>query len=237
MELNASSLILPGDRIELHYVNMKNEDVFLETSVYDVISDDEILINNPLKEGRLYMIPMGLHVNMFIKRPDMGVVIFESTLIKRKKIGNVYTISCQALQGFIKQQRRDFFRVNVYDEMEIYFMRDANMVPVNYYIFDPDAVEEEPVTMKVTLLDISGGGVGIKSSAPLPEGTYVYGHINFLDKPMEIVGVVVRSFESKRYEGAYELGIAFENLPRDVVRKIASYVFSKQQEARRKERT
>ncbi len=168
---------------------------------------------------------------------DIGVVIFQCTLLKRKKIGSVYTISCVEFDGFQKQQRRSFFRVNVFDDMEVYFMRDGQFEPVKHYIFDPDAVDEEEVRMKVTLLDVSGGGIGIKSPIPLPEGTYVYGVFNFLDQPIEVYGVVVRSMESERYEDAFELGIAFENLPREVVRKIASFVFSRQQKARRKERT
>ena len=237
MDISVLSLVKPGDTIEIHYINMKNEDVFLETLVYDVLSDKEILIHNPLKEGRLFMVPMDLRVTMFVKRADFGIVAFQTTLSKRKKIGTVYTISCIDFDGFEKQQRRNFFRVNMYKDIQVYFMRDAYMEPVKHYIFDPDAVDEEPVKMKVTLLDVSGGGIGVKSPVPLPEGTYVYGTLDFMEKPVEIYGVVVRSVTSEKYIDAYELGIAFEALPREVTRMITSFVFSRQQEARRKERT
>jgi len=237
MNLNVLSVVQPGDTIELHYVNSKNKDIFLETLVYDVVSESELLIHNPLKDGRLYMIPLGIQVNMIIKRADVGVVIFASTLNKREKIGSVYTISCIDAHRFQKQQRRNFFRVSLYDEIEVYFMRDAYFEPVKHYIFDPDAVEEEPVNMKVTILDVSGGGIGLKSPVPLPAGTYVYGKFDFLDHPIEVCGKVVRSVESNKYPGEYELGIAFDNLSKEVVRKIASFVFSRQQVARRKEKT
>lgn len=236
MDFNVQSLIHPGDEIEIHYINMKNEDVFLDTMVYDVVSQDEILIHNPLKEGRLYMIPMGIKVNMFIKKPDLGVVIFEASLLVRRKIGSVYTISCQNLNGFQKQQRRNFFRVNLYKDMEVFYMRNERLEPVEHLILDPEDAKEEMVKIKATLLDVSGGGIGIKSSVPLPEGVYVYSTFNFLQVPINIHGVIVRSVESQKYLGEYELGIAFENLSREAVRKIASFVFSRQQEARRKER-
>jgi c-di-GMP-binding flagellar brake protein YcgR len=89
--------------------------------------------------------------------------------------------------------------------------------------------------MKVSLLDVSGGGVGVKTSAPLPEGTYVYIKLNLIDFDDYLVGKVVRSVESYHYQGDYELGISFIDLTPDVRRMLTSFVFARQQTTRRKE--
>lgn len=236
MDLTVLTAVRPGDKLDIHYVNSLNEDVLLQTNVYDVISETEILIQNPLKDSKIYMLPMDVDITVFAKRQDFGVLAFRLHLVKREKMGNVYTILGQVVSELQKQQRRHFFRVKLYLDLELYFLRDKMGEPLDYYVFDPDAVEEEEVQIKVTLTDISGGGVGIRTRVGLPEGTYVYAKLTFLDKPVEITGIVVRSFESDKYLGEYELGISFEKLSPEAVRVITSYVFKKQQSFRRKER-
>jgi c-di-GMP-binding flagellar brake protein YcgR len=236
MDLTVLNTVRPGDKLEIHYINKLNQDLILDTVVYDVISDDEILIHNPLSQGKLYMIPLNITVTVFLKRADIGVIAFDILLLKRKKVGNVYTIASKVTSNIQKQQRRHFFRVKVYHDIDIYFMEDGDGHPVDYYIFDPDAVEENQVDLKASILDLSGGGVGLKTRLPIPCGTYVYAFLTFLSKKMEVQGKVVRSVESKKYPGDYEIGIEFRDVPKDIVRKITSYVFSAQQKARRKER-
>ena len=235
MDLTVLNTIQPGDKLEMHYINSLNKDLILETIVYDVISDSEILINNPVIEGKLYMIPMNIEVTAFTKRADVGVVVFRVSLVKREKIGNVYTIKAKITSHLEKQQRRHFYRVKMYSDMNLYCMVDAQGHPVDYYIFDPDAVEEQQIDFKVGLIDISGGGVGFRSKLELPLGTYVYGKIPFHTNPLEVHGVVVRCMPSTKFLNEYEVGIEFKDLPRDAVRVITSYVFKAQQEARRKE--
>lgn len=235
MNLNLMSLVRPGDKIEMHYINSQNKDLLLETIVYDVLSDDELYVHNPLYEGKLYMIPMNAEITVFAKRIDIGVIAFRMVLLKREKQGNVYTIKCRLSSEIKKQQRRHFFRVKTYRDMDVYCMVDVQGHPVNYYIFDPDAVEEQQVNFKLDLLDISGGGVGARCKIDLPLGTYVYGFLPVINRRLEVHGVVVRSVPSSKYPGEYEIGIMFKDLDGESVRIITSYVFKAQQEARRKE--
>jgi c-di-GMP-binding flagellar brake protein YcgR len=237
MDLNLLTAVRPGDKLEIHHINKLNQDVILDTNVYDIISEDEFLIHNPLKEGKLYMIPLSIVVTVFAKRPEYGVIAFKIQLMKRKKVGNVYTIVCKVTSNFIKQQRRNFFRVNTYQDIDIYYMKTAEGEEVKYYIFDPDAVDEEEVDLKVTITDISGGGVGLRSKVPLEEGTFIYGNLKFLQHNIELVGKVVRCVPSHKFEGTYELGILYVDMPPEDIRHITAYVFNKQQQARRKERT
>lgn len=227
--------IRPGDKLEIHYVNKLNKDIILETLVYDIESEDVFLIHNPLVEGKIYMIPMHVSVTIIAMREDYGVIAFSAYLQQRKKIGNIYTIATKVTSELRKQQRRNFYRVKVYMDVEMYIMVDSDMQPVDYYIFDPDAVEEQQVNMRVTLLDVSGGGVGIKTSVPLPIGTIVYTNLDFLDIDGEIYGEVVRCEESYKYVDEYEIGISFLELPPDIRRILTAFVFTRQQKARRKE--
>lgn len=236
MDLTVLNTIQPGDKLEMHYINSLNQDLILETIVYDVISDNEILINNPVIKGKLYLIPMNIEVTAFTKRADVGVVIFRALLVKREKNGNVYTIKARITSPLEKQQRRHFFRVKMYNDMKAYCMVDVQGHPVDYYIFDPDVVKEQQIDFKVSLIDISGGGVCIRSKIELPIGTFVYGVLPFSTRKLEINGTVVRCISSAKFQNEYELGVEFKDLPRDVIRIITSYVFKAQQEARRKER-
>lgn len=236
MDLTVLTAIRPGDKLEMLYINSSNEDVMLETNVYDVISENELLIHNPLKEGKIYMIPMGIEITVFLKRQDLGVIAFRLQLIRREKIGNVYTIVVRVVSELRKQQRRHFFRVRLYLDLDMYYLQSPQGRPLDYYVFDPDVVEDEEIEMKVTLTDLSGGGIGVRSRINLPEGTFVYSRLTFLDRPIEMTGIVVRNIVSDKYQGEYELGIAFYELSNDAVRAITSYVFKKQQSFRRKER-
>ncbi len=235
MDLTVINTIQPGDKLEMHYINSINQDLILQTMVYDVLSNDEILINNPVIEGKLYMVPMNIEVTAFTKRADVGVVVFRVHLVKREKNGNVYTIRGKITSPLEKQQRRHFYRVKMYHDMEAYCMVDVQGHPLDYYVFDPDAVEELQVNFKVSLLDISGGGAGLRSKIELPIGTYVYGKLPISNRALEVCGVVVRCMPSTKFLNEYELGIEFKDLPGDAIRIITSYVFKAQQEARRKE--
>lgn len=235
MDITILTAIRPGDKLELFYINSLNQDIVLETLVYDLESEDVILIHNPVKDGKLYMIPMNAKVNVAARRQDYGVIMFSMELIKRQKIGNVYTIQCLVISDIKKQQRRSYYRVKVYQDAEMYVMVNQYMEPVNYYIFDPDAVEEQQVNMKVALLDVSGGGVGIRTSVSLPEGTFVYIKLDFIDEKDYLIGQVVRSVESYQYLGEYEVGINFVDLTPETRRMLTSYVFARQQTTRRKE--
>ncbi|MBN2797002.1 MAG: PilZ domain-containing protein [Clostridia bacterium] len=235
MDITILAAIRPGDKLELFYVNSLNQDIVLETLVYDLESEDSILIHNPVKDGKLYMIPMNAKVNVTARRQDYGVIMFSMELIKRQKIGNVYTIQCLVVSDIKKQQRRSFYRVKVYQDAEMYVMVDQYMEPVKYYIFDPDAAEEVQVNMKVSLIDVSGGGVGIKAAVPMSEGTFVYIKLDFIEEDDYLIGQVVRSIESYQYQGEYEIGIKFIDLTPEVRRMLTSFVFARQQTTRRKE--
>lgn len=235
MDLTVINTIQPGDKLEMHYINSINQDLILQTMVYDVISDDEILINNPIVEGKLYMIPMNIEVTAFTKRVDIGVVVFRVHLIKREKDGNVYTIRCKITSPLEKQQRRHFYRVKMYHDMEAYCMVNVQGHPLDYYVFDPDAVDELQVNFNVSLFDISGGGAGLRSKIELPIGTYVYGNLPISSRALEVYGVVVRCLPSTKFLNEYELGIEFKDLASDAIRIITSFVFKAQQEVRRKE--
>jgi c-di-GMP-binding flagellar brake protein YcgR len=235
MGLEVLNVMYPGDKLEMHYINSLNKDLILETLIYDVLSEDEILIHNPLFEGKLYMIPMNIEITAFTKRADVGVIAFSLQLLKREKQGNVYTIRCKITSELEKQQRRHYYRVKMFTDMEVYCMVDVQGHPVDYYIFDPDTVEEQQVDFKVSILDISGGGVGLRSRIDLPIGTYIYGKVQLATRVIEVVGVVVRAMPSTKYINEFELGVMFKDLDHESTRIITSYVFKAQQEARRKE--
>lgn len=235
MDLNILNAIRPGDKLDLHFINKQNMDYILSTSVYDIISEDEILIHNPLKDGKLYLIPMDVEVTVISKRKEYGVIAFRLQLLNRFKLGNIYAIGCKVISDLSKQQRRYFFRVNLYRDIIIRYLVDENQKLVTQYVFDPDVLPVKEFELKVSTLDISGGGLGFRSKTPFDLGTYIYLKLDFFDLRSEIHGVVVRCFNSTKYDNEYEIGIAFENLPSGVTRKITSFVFSSQQKARRKE--
>lgn len=235
MGLSVLNDLFPGDKLEMHYINSQNKDLILETLIYDVVDEDEILIHNPLFEGKLYMIPLNVEVTAFTKKAEVGVIAFSILLLKREKKGNVYTIRCKINSELQKQQRRHYYRVRMFTDMDVYCMVDVQGHPVDYYIFDPDAVDEQKVDFKVSVLDISGGGVGLRSRIDLPIGTYIYGEVHLASRSIEVVGVIVRSMPSKKYLNEFELGVMFKDLDHENTRIITSYVFRAQQEARRKE--
>lgn len=235
MNLSIINAVSLGDAIDLHYISKDNKDYMLSTSIYDIISETEIYIHNPLKDGKLFLIPMGLKITVITKRADYGVLAFDIYLEKRIKMGNVYAIQCKVVSDIKKQQRRHFYRVKLYRDVNIRYLTDYDDNALKYYVFDPDTIDCNEIEVKVSTLDISGGGIGFRSKTEYELGTYIYFKLDFFDLKTEIYGKVMRCFKSSKYDNEYEIGIAFEELPNEFVRKITSYVFSSQQKARRKE--
>lgn len=235
MDLTVLNIMRPGDKLEMHYINSENKDLILETLVYDLISEDEIYIQNPFYEHKLYMIPMNEELTCFAKRQDYGVIGFSLTTLGREKLGNVFVIKCKISSSLKKQQRRHFYRVRTYEDMEVYCMVDVQGHPANYYISDPDKANEQKIDFKVSLTDLSGGGARIRSRIELPLGTFIYIKLPILSNPILIHGIVVRCEHSTINENEFEIGIQFENLPNEIIRAITSFVFRTQQKARRRE--
>lgn len=235
MSLGTTEVIAPGDKVEIYFVDKNNNDVYLDTVIYDIISENEFLINNPVKDGKLYLISMDMKVTFVIKKDTFGVIAFTVFLVQRKKIGNIYTISCNIVSELKKQQRRNYFRMKIYEDVNIWYMTDVDGKQIDYYIFDPDIGPEIYNEIKVSVNNISGGGISLRSKVSFNLGTFVYSNLEFLNSKIEITGIVVRCDVSRRYENEYDIGVSFDDVGRDVIRKITSYVFSSQQKKRRKE--
>lgn len=235
MSLGTTEVIAPGDKVEIYFVDKNNNDVYLDTVIYDIISENEFLINNPVKDGKLYLISMDMKVTFVIKKDTFGVIAFTVFLVQRKKVGNIYTISCNIVSEFKKQQRRNYFRMKIYEDVNIWYMTDVDGKQIDYYIFDPDIGPEIYNEIKVSVNNISGGGISLRSKVSFNLGTFVYSNLEFLNSKIEITGIVVRCDVSRRYENEYDIGVSFDDVGRDVIRKITSYVFSSQQKKRRKE--
>jgi len=94
---------------------------------------------------------------------------------------------------------------------------------------DPEA---DPVTEKVTILDLSGGGARIRTDAEFPSNEELELTVTIDGKLLRIGAQVVRAVATERGRGGlrYEAHLMFTNIRRNDQDAIVRFVFLKQRE-------
>lgn len=134
-----------NDRIEV----IKDDKAY-KTLIID-IQDDNLRINLPVVDGEYLM----LHTNEVIQinsyLDESRCFNFSSKVISRGREGNIIYYSISAPFDVKKIQRRNFFRVNLLDEVQYKVITDV----------DKEIIDSIPYHNGL-MVDLSGGGLKLK---------------------------------------------------------------------------
>ena len=134
-----------NDRIEV-VTQTKN----YKTLIID-IQDDSLKINLPVNDGEYLMLHIGEKIEMNSYLDDGRCFSFYSKVISRGKEGNVLYYKISEPFDIKKIQRRNYFRVGLFDTIEYKIITN-----INEYEFDSIPYKEG------FMVDLSGGGLKLK---------------------------------------------------------------------------
>lgn len=147
---------------------------------------------------------------------DRGKFIFMSRVQQRFREPLPHYI-LQRPEKIYRVQRREYVRVELEGRID--------------YRPRPAAGEEGSDFFKGRIIDLSGGGVGIKGPLKVPEGKELEMKIPLLPIDAPLLGVVRRLREDKKGE-AHRMGVAFVDIETILREKIIKWLFEYQRNLR-----
>lgn len=187
------------------------------------LHDNGILISAP--RDRLYEIKEDQDIEVRYVEEDINhPKMFTSTVKKKIRATNLILV-CYP-ENIQKVERRNFFRVTPWTEMDIHYSLSDLEIDPHWLKFKPKSKKSAPILPSnykaAKLVDISGGGAAIATSKPLRTGTRIGLFLNLKNDYYKINGNVVACIGDEK---PYKLAIEFTDLKPYQRDRIVRYVF------------
>ncbi len=228
-----STIITIGDKITLTKVyNMDEINIEKKqyvSSILDINQDEFMYIGMPSYNGQIITLHIGDHYQLcvYTKR---GLYQCDGVVIDRYKEGTLYIAIIRILSGLVKQQRRQFYRLE-------------KIMDISHCLYEEEASPDEPVLVqweKAIMTDISGGGARFNSNNRFEAGRIVLlkvvlplqaGNQEFILKARVISSQILIN-----RIGSYETRVEFSEIERSQREEIIRYVFEEERKQRRREK-
>lgn len=223
-----------ADEIDIMIFKDNNESLTLKSFVYEVKSDTELILSNPVNEGYLYPMEKSYVYYFRFYIENMGMYLFKGTMKERVKYDNLPSVVIQSASDIKKIQRRKFFRVNLMSvgnvlferrlsEEEVFQMREKLKAK---YKNDKDILVDEVIYEKVPFdtMDLSGGGLRFIIKDAFEIGEFLEGEFLVSGDWLKFKGEVTRCEKKDDYR--FEVGIKFLEVDANTQSKIVAYVFA-----------
>lgn len=182
-------------------------------SIVQDIKDNCLQISVPVIKGRYLTLQNKEEIKIIYYDNNSNLFNFNCKVIERGKDGNIIYYKLSLPYDIKKIQRRDFVRVKIFEFIEYKKVGEILVEDKEY----------ENTSYRAILLDLSGGGMKIKSKENLNIGELLLIDINYDDTAVKVKGNVVRG---KKEEDSYFYGISFLNIDSKTREKIIKVVFS-----------
>lgn len=243
-----------GDKLELMKINSQGT-VIDETKrhvsvVYELEESDYASIAIPIENSRLIPLEIGGYYLVYIYSKG-GLYVCKAKVLSRFRIQSAYAAQIQIISDLEKQQRRQFFRLDLVQDISYRVLTEEewNEIASMYNrIFDRAALQEalEQLQMKNTyqwldgvMIDISGGGLKFNSKEVCQENAIV--QIKFIlnsdngQKKFLFFAKVVSCSEAKNLPNAYVKRLVFLKMRNEEREAIVRYIFDEERKRRSKE--
>lgn len=232
-------VIKPGDKIDIQYLHQNNGKTY-KSSVFDIISDNEMEIAMPTDEGKMVLFQTGFEFQFYFYTAK-GLFTCDAVVTGRDRKDNFYLLSVKIISRLKKYQRREYYRVNSLIDFSYYNITDEiaeleTTEDLFEEIASPEYVEQKKLARTK---DISGGGVRFLANEELEAGSKILAVIHLsndkLDHMFYLVAEVIESFvvENAKDRWVIRAKWRFKNMKdRDL---IIRYVFEEDRMIRKKE--
>lgn len=222
-----------ADEVDIMIYANNNQSMTLSSFVYEVRSDEELVLSNPIHEGVLYPMEKSYtyYFRFFIE--NSGMFLFKGKMMERIKYDHLPSVVIRLESEIKRIQRRKFYRVNLISvgyflierrlsNEEIELLRERMR---KKYKNESDFIIDEVVYDKYSFdtIDISGGGLRVHTNHAFEVGDFVIGEFKVSDSWVKFKGELVRV--EKKDNNRHEVGIKFLELDSNTQSKIVAYVF------------
>lgn len=147
---------------------------------------------------------------------------YSGTILQRERVRDITLLVIQLTSGPDRIQRRAYYRVQAYVDVQV-------LVPGS------STTELEAAPMDGKTLDISGGGMKLRTPAPLPIGAILPCRLSLKpEKGEEMLARVIASSEAADESKTFISRLEFSKVPKEVRERIIAFVFETQRRLRRK---
>jgi len=190
------------------------------TRILKIIKQKDIFLEMPLQDGKVFKFwpHTVVHINFYFDNEPGAVYTFTGRISKTGKENRKEIFVIPFPKEITRIQRRSYVRVDC-------------RIPINFKIFlsGNDLDGEQVLTKQVNrgfALDLSGGGVFLRTPIKLDKGQDILTKFSLRDKEFEIKSKIMRVIEIKRgRKKYYKYGVLFIDIEESYRRNVISYVF------------
>ncbi|GAU79855.1 flagellar brake protein [Fusibacter sp. 3D3] len=222
-----------ADEVDIMIFKNDNESITLKCFVYEITNDSQIIISNPVSEGRLYPLEKSYVYYFRFYIENLGMYLFKGTMKDRTQFDNLPSVIVNLASDIKKVQRRKFFRVSLMSQGNLLFekqLSEDEIAQMKQKVLakfknEKDILVDEVILEKIPFdtLDLSGGGLRILIKESFDLGTFLEGEFRISGDWVKFKGEVTRN--EKKDDNRYEVGIKFLEIDANTQSKIVAYVF------------
>lgn len=191
-------------------------DKIYRSSVQD-LSDEHLAIATPITGGVYLPLHKGDTFTAHYYIDEKQLYEFQGIVVGRKFEEKVQLIILEYPKNLKLVQRREFVRVEVNHPIDYVLSLVVSDLKHVDHVFD------EGKSKKATLLDISGGGIRIKTMDKLERGNFITVELDLLSRSLRINGKVVRAITDEN--GNFISGITFLDINERMRDKVIQLIF------------
>lgn len=239
-----TSLIFPGDKIDIFASGLSDNSTSYKSSFSDKLTDSMWEITMPVDSGRVVLFQLGTQFDFIIYTQNKTILKSSAIVRQRYRKENMYFLAIELINNLEKIQRRQFFRLPCTIDMDFYEVRydDKAESELEFCkkMYKNHAINSKNMnTVKSVILDISGGGIRFSLSTPLEEGTYFMAQFSLAleecTQQFNIVCKVINCTQSLDYADRYFARSKFIFDRMTEREKIVRFVFEEERRIRRRE--
>lgn len=214
-----NKFLIPGEKINLMVLDEYNNCQYL-SKVIQIHENGTIDVLIPISKSHMLYIRKNTFLKVVAAR-DSAIYEFKAKLVN-KIFGKEPLLQLERVSEVIKIQRRNYYRLKVLKSIKV--RRVVNIKEKLYEEY-----------FSASLIDLSGGGIGISSIKKLEENDIVEINMELNTNIVNMLGKVVRiELLLKTQHDMYSYGIHFEKITEIDRNSIMRFIFEEQRKLAKK---
>ncbi len=239
-----SNLLAIGDKLDIRLWSEEVEGVsdigkHYKSVIFELPDDENIIVTIPTERERLVLLPVETRLTV-ISYSKKGVFMCTTRLAERFKSGTVYLMRLEITSKITKYQRRSYYRIPcdieaqfrvLPEDVKISKVTEENL---DYYM----EMSGESDMIKGAILDISGGGVRLRTYHKAPEKSvllmsFIMENETYIFEPL-LLGRVLHCDPVDNSSEIYEYRVEFQGISEVDREIIIKFIFEEERKSKRR---
>lgn len=200
------------------------------SKVLKIVNKRQIFFEMPKRDGKVMKLwpKTFVYINFYFDNDPGAVYTFSGRILEIMSVGNNLVFVLAFPKKVVRIQRRSYVRIDV-------------SIPFEFQSYLTQENEDELVLIPAPkfgyTLDLSGGGVFLRTPFKLTKGQFIQVKFSLKENDFDIKSKIMRVVEVKRGRKVYyKYGVLFMDINESIRRSIISYVFDVEREQIKKKR-